>query len=190
MRVARRFQGVTLPKVPGRGLRRGSLAGGSRGSHLRTAPAPAPPGSRAPRRAAAPPPEGIRGRPWPVAQAFFPRPGPADPQRPPAAGSGRGAAGAASHGRGHERGRLRLRERAGDARARLRGRGHARAGPRGRPRPATLKARFHWPISHVGEATSFTALAGRDGSGGRRSWTEAPRDTSDPHCEPTSMSPR
>lgn len=102
---SRQVPGVTLPKtgVPGRGLELGS-----RSSHLPTAPAPAPPGSRAPRRAAASPPEGIRGRPWSVAETV-PPPGPADPQRLPAAGSGRGAAGAAAHRCEHERGRLRLR---------------------------------------------------------------------------------
>lgn len=178
--------GVTLPKrgVPGRGLGRGS-----RCSHLPTAPAPAPPGSRAPRRAAAPPPEGIRGRPWPVAETF-PPPGAC---RPAAAARSRQQAG---RGRGclsQTRARARAApalERAGDARARLRGGATLARVRRAGPRPATLKNSLPLANKPRRRSSELYSSRGRQRSGGRGRGTEAAPDTRDPYSKLTSMSPR
>jgi hypothetical protein len=83
-----------LSGSPGRGPE------GRPGAHLPTAPVPAPPGSRAPRRAAAPPPRDTHGLPWPATTAL------PVACKPTAAAGGRGAALTAPHRREHERGRL------------------------------------------------------------------------------------
>lgn len=186
--------GVTLPRVSLGGVSGEGPWRGSRCTHLPTAPAPAPPGSRAPRRAAARPPEGNRGRPWPVAEAFPHRGLQTRSGRPqPAAGGAR--PGLLSTGTGTGTGTS-----AGGSNSGARRRCACAAGggatlarvPRGGapPRPATLKVRFHWPISHVRETGSLTPRGGARGAVGGGDGQKRLGVPANPPCKLTSMSPR
>jgi hypothetical protein len=163
---------VTLPEVPGRGLGRGSLAGwgvgGTRGSPSDSS------SSSSARLSSTSAGSGAASRGHPrSAMAGGSGVPPTGACRPAAAARSRQRAG---RGRGcfagaRARARARLAPAPGARWGRAcaaEGRGNACAGTPGRPRPATLKARFHWPIRHAGAARSFTPLRGARGAAGGR----------------------